>query len=114
MNARFDTSTTDRLVLASIMPKPSRVARIIAATAEASGLTAKDLLGPSKAHVVSHPRQVAMVLCRQITGASLPTIGRMFKRHHTTVLHAEAAVAERMTPELAKAMARIRERVNAP
>src|SRR5262249_50708911 len=35
------------------------------------------------------PRQIAMYLARQLTGASLQEIGREFGgRHHTTVLHA--------------------------
>ena len=34
------------------------------------------------------PRQIAMYLARQLTGASLEEIGREFGgRHHTTVLH---------------------------
>ena len=34
------------------------------------------------------PRQLAMYISRQITGASLEEIGREFgNRHHTTVLH---------------------------
>jgi hypothetical protein len=35
------------------------------------------------------PRQIAMYVARQLTGASLQEIGRQFgDRHHTTVLHA--------------------------
>ena len=35
------------------------------------------------------PRQVAMYLCKELVGASLPEIGRAFGgKHHTTVLHA--------------------------
>ena len=35
------------------------------------------------------PRQIAMYIARQLTGASLQEIGREFGgRHHTTVLHA--------------------------
>jgi chromosomal replication initiator protein len=35
------------------------------------------------------PRQIAMYVARQLTGASLQEIGREFgHRHHTTVLHA--------------------------
>ena len=34
------------------------------------------------------PRQLAMYIARQLTGASLPDIGREFDgRHHSTVLH---------------------------
>jgi chromosomal replication initiator protein len=38
-------------------------------------------------HIVE-PRQIAMYLARELTGASLPEIGRAFGgKHHTTVLH---------------------------
>jgi chromosomal replication initiator protein len=37
---------------------------------------------------IALPRQVAMYLCKQLTTASLPEIGRSFGgKHHSTVLH---------------------------
>ena len=37
---------------------------------------------------VAMPRQVAMYLCKQLTNASLPEIGRSFGgKHHSTVIH---------------------------
>ena len=46
------------------------------------------LKAKSNAHAVAYPRQVAMYLTKQLTGASLPEIGRAFGgKHHTTVLH---------------------------
>jgi chromosomal replication initiator protein len=40
------------------------------------------------------PRQVAMFLCRELTDASLPEIGRHFGgRDHSTVLHSCAKIA---------------------
>jgi chromosomal replication initiator protein len=37
---------------------------------------------------ISFPRQVAMYLSKELTGASLPEIGKKFGgKHHTTVLH---------------------------
>jgi chromosomal replication initiator protein len=41
------------------------------------------------------PRQLAMYLVRQLTGASLQEIGRQFGgRHHTTVLHSIYKIEE--------------------
>ena len=37
---------------------------------------------------ITEPRQLAMYLVKELTGASLPEIGRAFGgKHHTTVLH---------------------------
>jgi chromosomal replication initiator protein len=37
---------------------------------------------------VARPRQVAMYLCKTLTHASLPEIGRSFGgKHHSTVIH---------------------------
>jgi chromosomal replication initiator protein len=46
------------------------------------------LKSKNNAKVIAQPRQVGMYLCRQLTGASFPEIGREFGgKHHTTVLH---------------------------
>lgn len=43
----------------------------------------------NNARAIAFPRQIAMYLCKELTGASLPEIGRAFNgKHHTTVLHA--------------------------
>jgi chromosomal replication initiator protein len=44
---------------------------------------------------ISHPRQVAMSLARELTKLSLPAIGRLFNRDHSTVIHAIKAVEKR-------------------
>lgn len=40
------------------------------------------------------PRQVAMYLVRKLTDYSLPEIGKVFSRDHTTVLHSINKVEE--------------------
>ena len=41
------------------------------------------------------PRQVAMYLCKTLTHASLPEIGRSFGgKHHSTVIHSIRKVEE--------------------
>jgi len=52
-------------------------------------LRVADLKSKTNARLVSFPRQVAMYLCKNLTPASLPEIGRRFGgKHHSTVLHA--------------------------
>jgi len=52
------------------------------------GLKVADLKSKSNARNIAVPRQVSMYLCKNLTGASLPEIGREFGgKHHTTVLH---------------------------
>jgi len=51
-------------------------------------LRVADLKSKSNAHNIAVPRQVAMYLCKTLTKASLPEIGREFGgKHHTTVLY---------------------------
>src|SRR5438034_2937239 len=51
-------------------------------------LRVADLTSKRRTQLVAFPRQVAMFLCRNLAGASLPEIGRQFGgKHHTTVLH---------------------------
>jgi chromosomal replication initiator protein len=47
-----------------------------------------DLKSRNNAKSVTIPRQVAMYLCKMLTNASLPEIGRSFGgKHHSTVIH---------------------------
>jgi chromosomal replication initiator protein len=53
------------------------------------GLSSEELLSSARTARIAWPRQVAMYLARELTGESLPSIGRHFGgRDHTTVLHA--------------------------
>jgi chromosomal replication initiator protein len=62
---------------------------IQAAACEHFGVSSEEMLSSSRTARVAWPRQVAMYLSRELTGESLPAIGRRFGgRDHTTVLHA--------------------------
>jgi len=51
-------------------------------------LTNEELISKTNARQISHPRQVAMYLCKHLTKHSYPEIGRAFGgKHHTTVMH---------------------------
>ena len=61
---------------------------IVRAVADRYSLQPSQLKQKTNAHLISRPRQVAMYLIKELTGASLPEIGRAFGgKHHTTVLH---------------------------
>ena len=56
-----------------------------------------DMVSARRARAVARPRQVAMFLAKQLTGSSLPEIGKKFgNRDHTTVMHACARITELM------------------
>ena len=51
-------------------------------------LKLSDLKSRNNARSVSQPRQIAMYVCKSLTNASLPQIGKSFGgKHHSTVIH---------------------------
>jgi chromosomal replication initiator protein len=76
---------------------PPSITEVQAIVAAHFRLSVEQLTSPSRASAVSWPRQVAIHLARDLTGASLPVIGQAFGgRNHTTVLHACKRVSERL------------------
>jgi chromosomal replication initiator protein len=58
-------------------------------------LKVADLKSRNNSKSISMPRQVAMYLCKDLTNASLPEIGRSFGgKHHSTVIHSIKKVNE--------------------
>jgi chromosomal replication initiator protein len=53
-----------------------------------------ELKAASNSRTIVIPRQVAMYLCKSLTSASLPDIGRVFGKHHSTVIHSIRKVEE--------------------
>ncbi|MGO9488950.1 MAG: chromosomal replication initiator protein DnaA [Solirubrobacteraceae bacterium] len=101
------TTELAREVLAGLYPQtptPGRhkrtIADIQAATCRQFGVSAEELLSTSRVARVAWPRQVAMYLARELTGASLPAIGRQFGgRDHTTVMHACRRASARLSSD---------------
>ena len=63
------------------------------ATMKVFNVTKAELESASKARPFCFPRQIAMYLCREMTGKSFPQIGRSFgNRDHTTVLYAHRKI----------------------
>jgi len=68
--------------------------------AAAYKLQPKDIKSKTNKSEIVVPRQVAMYLCKELTDASLPEIGRKFGgKHHSTVLHSIRRVEERMASD---------------
>ena len=79
---------------------PPSVDEIKVAACARFDLTAEELLSSSRRPRVAWPRQVAMYLARELTGESLPAIGRQFGgRDHTTVLYAHRRTAARIAKD---------------
>ncbi len=59
-------------------------------------LSLDDIYGTSRAAAIAQARQIAMYLCRELTSLSLPKIGQLIGRDHTTVMYANNKIAELM------------------
>jgi chromosomal replication initiator protein len=63
--------------------------------AEHFSLKLVDLKSRNNSKSIAMPRQIAMYLCKALTHASLPEIGRSFGgKHHSTVIHSIRKVEE--------------------
>lgn len=91
LTGREITLSLAQSVLKSITEVNSRVISIELIqklVADHYSLKVSELKAKDNSRRIAEPRQVAMYLCKQLTGGSLPQIGREFGgKHHTTVLH---------------------------
>lgn len=79
--------------LTGILPNASLervdIRRIQETVSDYFSISLKDLVGQRRDQKVVRPRQVAMYLCKELTGSSYPEIGNQFGgKDHTTVMHA--------------------------
>jgi len=90
--------------------------QIQSAVCAVSDLRREDLLSSQRSTKVSHARQLAMYLARELTPLSLSEIARAFDRDHTTVIHALRAVESRLEPgsETAERIHRVRVDLGTP
>jgi chromosomal replication initiator protein len=65
------------------------------AVAEHYSLKVTEIKSKNNSKSVAMPRQIAMYLCKNLTNASLPEIGRSFGgKHHSTVIHSIRKIEE--------------------
>ena len=72
---------------------PRLIKPVIGAVAKYYDVSLNDLVSRRRTRNVVSARHVAMYLARELTEHSLPTIGRVFDRDHTSVLHACRQIA---------------------
>ncbi|MBV8357772.1 MAG: hypothetical protein JO189_07525 [Deltaproteobacteria bacterium] len=60
-----------------------------------------ELKSKKRTQHVAFCRQVAMYLCRKVTGNSFPSIGEHFGRDHSTVIHAFNLIEQRVNNDAA-------------
>ncbi|ADG76655.1 Chromosomal replication initiator protein DnaA OS=Tsukamurella paurometabola (strain ATCC 8368 / DSM / CCUG 35730 / CIP 100753 / JCM 10117 / KCTC 9821 /NBRC 16120 / NCIMB 702349 / NCTC 13040) OX=521096 GN=dnaA PE=3 SV=1 [Tsukamurella paurometabola] len=88
------------MVLRDLVPDTTTIeissSTILSVVAEYFEITVADLKGTERARAVTHARQIAMYLCRELTELSLPKIGQIFDRDHTTVMYAERKIRKEM------------------
>ena len=76
------------------------IQQIQKAVASTYKLTSEELISKNNARQISHPRQVAMYLCKHLTKHSYPEIGRAFGgKHHTTVMHSVEKIEALVTTD---------------
>ncbi|MCS3779291.1 chromosomal replication initiator protein DnaA [Tsukamurella ocularis] len=88
------------MVLRDLVPDTTTIeissSTILSVVAEYFEISVADLKGVERARAVTHARQIAMYLCRELTELSLPKIGQIFDRDHTTVMYAERKIRKEM------------------
>ncbi|MEA2312915.1 MAG: chromosomal replication initiator protein [Solirubrobacteraceae bacterium] len=97
-----------------LKPRTHSVREIQEETCKEFGISIDVLLSANRTAPIAWPRQVAMYLARELTGQTLPAIGRQFgNRNHTTVLHACRRTVERMgkDPQAYEAVRKLTERL---
>jgi len=78
-----------------------RLANISDQVAREFRLRSGDLQSKSRQQRIAFARQLAMYLCRKITGAPFENIGEHFNRDHSTVIHAYQLIERRMARDAA-------------
>jgi chromosomal replication initiator protein len=95
------------------VPSANHVQTIVAGQFD---LTHAQLLGPRRLPRFVLARHIAMLLCLEmLPGASLPQVGRWFRRDHTTVLHARDVICRKIAadPKFAKKVEELRRIIKA-
>ncbi|MBO5702176.1 MAG: chromosomal replication initiator protein DnaA [Clostridia bacterium] len=77
-------------------PVSVTVDKIFSAVYKKYGITKEDLIGKNRSREIAQARHVAIYLIRKITEMSLPNIGKIFNRDHTTALASFETIEKRV------------------
>jgi chromosomal replication initiator protein len=110
------TTELAETALGELTPQRGRLteAQVLDAVADHFGVERAAFEGKSRSRVIARPRQVAMYLLREETGASLPQIGALLGgRDHTTVLYGCERIADLIEEdaEMRREVVRLRQRL---
>jgi chromosomal replication initiator protein len=98
------TTETVRTALSTLIPKAHQAtpAEIIRFVAHHYGIKVADIKGRDNRRSIAFPRQVAIYLIREVLSLSFPEIGKVFAKHHSTIIYSmEAIQKERLSnPQL--------------
>jgi chromosomal replication initiator protein len=105
-----------RMALFELLPDerettPSDIIRFVA---QHYGIRVADLKGRSNRRSIALPRQVAMYLIRDILDLSYPETGKIFSKHHSTVMYAVDAISKmrQSNPDFDATLTSFREHFN--
>ncbi|MGE5264546.1 MAG: chromosomal replication initiator protein DnaA [Acidobacteriota bacterium] len=97
MGTALTVDMAEKVLQDILRHQPITVDQVLAAVAEYYRVDIADLTGRSRSKEVVLPRQMAMYLLREETGASLPQIGDLLGgRDHTTVMYAHDKMTEQI------------------
>ncbi len=87
--------------LYDILPPDRRVNPndIVRYVAHHYGLKVAEIKARSNSRQIVFPRQVAMYLAKKLTDLSYPDIGKLFGKHHTTVIHSVEKIEQARTTD---------------
>lgn len=77
-------------------PVSVTVDKIFATVYKKYGISKDDIIGKNRSRDIAHARHVTIYLVRKITEMSLPSIGKLFNRDHTTALASCEAIEKKL------------------
>ena len=87
---------------------------IIEIVADHFHISIEQMMSKSRSSDVSKPRQIAMYLCKSMTNYTTESIGKIFGKDHSTIIHGVKKVKEEyeQNPELRETIDTIRKKIN--